>query len=457
MSDVQEVTKFLKNANKLFGSSTITKLKTTASTKTTTTRRSRSTGVSAKPAASGSRRLVAPAKQSRREDVSHPRNLKQNKRKRVITWQNYENIFRIKDDLRFQFPVPGYDRFSPVFVDLYNYFESRGKSSNFLGGASSSGNVISYVPLAESESSVFVDCNLFANLSFDDLLREFVLPTFGASLGTFDLPSIRAVNVHGLNVTKSIRLNAQFVRLLSLVSHTRFVSDLSSLSGMTDMSDEIETESSPSSSVVRARSAAATSSSIDRTSLGAFVKRTQQRYREFLESRLIRLDHGGTLWCACCSSALKVLVSFGDQDDGNDWNRVFRTYKEPALHLNVKLFLSWAVDEASFVKDFVMKHDSKIDNKKSTSFLNKTVAVHEMGFFKRMYVVHVILYFLVMFAWTKHRMVHDAMMLGSSEESTTNFPVLVVVQRKLRPIFTEVKTLFWLKLTKSRKIFVQYV
>lgn len=486
-----DMRKYLKNANKLFGVASSSTPKSRASVGGSTGRAVRTTLPRPKSqsllSSSAVSTKVVSAKRVSAVTPKLPKNCvatssSKKNQKRNISWQNYENIFRIKDDLRFQFPVLGYDRFCSVFIDLFDYFKSRDLLKYPVSATQGS-----HDSTFSDSSDFFVTRDLYVRLTFDELMRDFLFPAFGACIGTFDARSIRAVSVQGLTMVRSIRCNGSFGKLLSLVSSRR-IADVSrtTVSSVDNETNEgiddgygggfSDGENDDDSMVRRFGSQNSLHtgdnhsanylddnvSQVDKAHLVNYCKKIQQRYREFLENRFLHVDFSGSLFCDCCSYSLKILISYGDNDDGIDWNRVFKGYREPAIHFNTKLVLSWPVDEITFARDFVLKHDSSIDNKKSTSFLHKTVAVYNMGFFKRLYVIHVIVYFLVMFVWTKHRLVHTVTNLsgGGDDESSTvapDFPVFLIVQKKLRPIFTEVKTLFFVKLCKTRKIFIQYV
>lgn len=486
-----DMRKYLKNANKLFGASSSGTSRSRASAGGGTGRTIKTTLPRPKSqsllSSSDVSTKVVPIKRVPTVVSKIPKSgvsSSKKNQKRNISWQNYENIFRIKDDLRFQFPVLGYDRFCSVFIDLFDYFKNC-DSLKYPSSATTQGSCDSTF---SDSSDFFIARDLYVRLTFDELMRDFLFPAFGACVGTFDARSIRAVSVQGLTMVKSIRCNGAFGKLLSLVSTRRIVdaaSRVTSASVDNETNDGVDdgydgrfsdAENDDDSLARRfgsqnslhttddKRSANCLDDDapqVDKAHLVNYCKKMQQRYREFLESRFLHVDFSGSLFCDCCSYSLKILISYGDNDDGIDWNRVFKGYREPAIHFNTKLVLSWPVDEATFARDFLMKHDSSIDNKKSTSFLHKTVAVYNMGFFKRLYVIHIIVYFLVMFVWTKHRLVHTVMSLSDGDDDASSilpdFPVFLIVQKKLRPIFTEVKTLFFVKLCKTRKIFIQYV
>lgn len=418
-------------------------------------------------------------------------NLSTESGKRVIEWRHYEHIFDVMDNLKYQFPALGYERFFSMFTELFQFYSDCGihRRENAM-------NDLASIKDAEIRlvSSFGIDPAYYGRLNEIDLYERILLPIFGAAYGTFERPILEKIIVKGRGITTSFSCNAGLSRLIkwtrvlltsspSLTLQANSNGDKAAASPASNYHDQADedfdsviadplllTESGPTkrrqkskNSRSPARSALPEAGHSRQNNGVLFVKQEVKRYNAKLKS--LEIHSPEPIWCDCCLCSYRIMLVFGDSDEGTDWLAYYRSLTVPTVYINAGVLLGWPLTPEEFSRDFTpARCTDSGDKHQSRSFLAKTIAIYRMGFYKRLYSVHLWIYFIVMWLWNCQRAVHERCsrsMASTNNEAgigaLTAFPIQLIVQKKLRKIFEEVPSLPLAKLLKTRKVIMQYI
>lgn len=400
------------------------------------------------------------------KDVSHvivkPNNSssgsQSNKKEHYVTLNHYYNIFNVIDDLKYQLPSTGQDRFFGMFLSLFNYFHH----TNVLPDDQRRQLTDQQARLC---SDFGIDSSYYVNLSDSSLITDLLYPSFGAAINNFDKTHLANMSYRGLKLSRCLDFNKSFKKL------SQMVCNLESVGCYAEMRRLIN------NLVNKHRS--------DLTDMGLGLG----------------LDPG----CDCCAIPSVLLIHYNDKEQQPSdqynlkWQDFFNNISTTGfgISFNVSVILSHATTSEQFQTDFKLQHETKLINvKESRSSLYKIRQIYNMGFYKRIYSLHLWTFFLAQYLWSKKCAAHDtftsddhsstpaataasktadlsdqpeqattAMDIDLDEQPTLSHtdkdfipqPITLMIDARLRLFYEQVPSLALAHLQNSRKITIQYI
>lgn len=379
-----------------------------------------------------------------------------NKREQYVTLNHYYNIFNVIDDLKYQLPSTGQDRFFGMFLSLFNYFHH----TNVLPDEQRRQLTDQQARLC---SDFGIDSAYYVRLTDTSLITDLLYPSIGAALNNFDKTHLANLSYRGLKLSRCLDFNKSLKKL------SQMVCNLESVGCYAEMRRLIN-------SLVNKHRA-------DLADMGLGMG----------------LDPG----CDCCSLPTVLLIHYNDKETQTadqytlKWQDFFNNITTTGfgISFNVSVLLSHATTPEQFQADFKLQHETKLINiKESRSSLYKIRQIYNMGFYKRIYALHLWTFFLAQYLWSKKCAAHETFTSDDHSTSTSaaaatsdassdqpqqtgdeamdideapalshtdkDFipqPITLMIDARLRLFYEQVPSLALAHLQNSRKITIQYI
>lgn len=397
-----------------------------------------------------------------------------------VTLQHYTNILRLIDGLKYQLPAVGDELHCSVFVGFMRR------------------NVLAHQRRAETTSVLsmtgllgeFVCPESYSSLSWHDIVEYYAYPLLAltyssssmivSSSSSSSLSSTLSSFEHSLTAKQKSSVSTRLRCGLQINVPLRKIDKLLSNASRSDSFNENNNSSNNSSGhndndfdENDDRINSTTSVSSNRQILFKFLTDLQKRYTRDVQTDFDNGCYASTIAgclslsssCPCCFYAPCLFLYCSSTDYANNSDMVtvdtirelYQTYRLPCVLFDAAIVLCDQLTDSQFRQDFCLTHLTSGPDTHGDTFahVDKSWRVLDMGFYKRLYVMHMFVSVLVNWLWTMQRTQHAT--LVDHDTLLDVPPINVMVARNMIDLLRSVDTIPLLLLEKMRKIVIHVV